>query len=174
MNEAQVVQKLQIPLERDLFLRTLIRELAGVLEDVVGYEEASGYVSLVGQNVGQWINETYTKALGVPVMSRSQVADVLVDLKARIRGTFSVVTQDDEKIILDNHDCPFGDKVIDRPSMCMMTSNVFGLIAAENLGYAKVVIDKSIARRDSTCRVIVYLKPTAEAIAAHGREYFKV
>lgn len=174
MNETQVIQKLPIPLERDIFLRTLIRELATVLEDVVGYEEASGYVSLVGHNVGEWINETYQKALGVPTLSRSQVADVLVDLKARIQGTFSIVEQSDEKIILVNHDCPFADKVIDRPSMCMMTSNVFGLIAAQNLGYAKVVIEKSIARRDSTCRVIVYLKPTAEAMAAQGREYFKV
>jgi len=174
MSETPQLQKLGIPLERDIFLRTLIRELAGVLEDVVGYEEASGYVSLVGHNVGEWINETYKNELGVPVLSRSQVADVLVDLKARIQGTFSVVEQDDEKIILVNHDCPFGDKVIDRPSMCMMTSNVFGVIGAENLGYAKVVIDKSIANRDGACRVIVYLKSTNEETGAQGREYFKV
>lgn len=41
------VQTLDLPLERDLFLRTLIRELAGALQDVVGLEEASGFISLV-------------------------------------------------------------------------------------------------------------------------------
>lgn len=167
------IQKLQILLDRDLFLRTLIRELAGVLEDTVGVEEASGYVSLVGQNVGEWINEAYRRAMGVPALSLAQVADVLVDMKARIGADFEVVGHTDGKIVLDNPDCPFGDKVVDRPSMCMMTSNVFGLITAENLGYAKVVIEKSIAWGDSRCRVIVYLRPSDEANAASGREYFR-
>jgi hypothetical protein len=55
----------------------------------------------------------------------------------------------------------------------MMTSNVFGSIAADNLGYSKVVIEQAIARGDAGCRVVVYLKPTAQALAASGREYFK-
>jgi hypothetical protein len=42
-------EALKIPLDRDVFTRTLIRELAGALEDVVGIEEASGYISIVGQ-----------------------------------------------------------------------------------------------------------------------------
>ena len=32
--------------------------------------------------------------------------------------------------------------------MCMMTSNVFGHIAAENVGYAKVELQETIARGD--------------------------
>ena len=57
--------------------------------------------------------------------------------------------------------------------MCMMTSNVFGSIAAENLGYAKVELQETIARGDSGCRVVVYLELTEEAEDAFGREYFK-
>jgi hypothetical protein len=53
----------------------------------------------------------------------------------------------------------------------MMTSSVFGAIASKNLGYAKVEIRESIARRDPQCRVTVYLKRTPEADAATGREY---
>jgi len=56
--------------------------------------------------------------------------------------------------------------------MCMMTSNVFGSIAAENLGYAKVELQKTIARGDPGCLVIVHLKPTEEAQMVDGREYF--
>jgi predicted ArsR family transcriptional regulator len=168
-----VVSELPIPLERDVFLRTLLRHLAGTLQTVVGLEEASGFISVVGQEMGQEMNQGYKAALGVDKLDREQVADVLVDLKRRIQGDFFVIEQDDEKIVLGNRACPFAEKVIGRPALCMMTSNVFGGIAAENLGYAKVVIEKAIARGDDGCRVVVHLKPTSEAEAAAGREYFK-
>ena len=169
----RIVQALPIPLERDVFLRTLIRELAGTLQDVVGLDEASGFVSVVGQRVGEQINQSYKAALSVPELSREQVAAVLVDLKRRIQGDFFIIEEDDEKIVLGNRACPFAEKVIGRPAMCMMTSNVFGSIAAENLGYAKVVLEETIAEGHPGCRVVVYLRPTSEAEAAEGREYFK-
>jgi predicted ArsR family transcriptional regulator len=164
---------LPIPLNRDLFLRTLIRQLAGTLEDVVGLNEASGFVSVVGQTVGEEMNKDYKIAFGTENLSRAQVADVLVDLKRRIEGDFFIIEESDEKIVLGNRACPFGDKVTDRPSMCMMTSNVFGSIAAQNLGYAKVELQQTIARRDPGCRVVVYLAQTSESEAAVGREYFR-
>lgn len=166
------VQRLNIPLERDIFLRTFIRELAGTLEEIVGYEEATGYISLVGQNIGEWINSIYKQEIGVSSLSRRQVADVLVDLERRIQGRFSIVQQDETKIVFTNSTCPFEDKVVDRPSLCMMTSNVFGVIAADNLGYAKVVLEETIARGNKGCRVVVYLQQTEEASAATGREYY--
>ncbi|BDV43883.1 hypothetical protein GURASL_28060 [Geotalea uraniireducens] len=169
---ALAVQRLDIKLERDIFLRSLIRELAGTLEDIVGYDEAAGYISLVGQNIGEWINALYKEALGVTSLSRQQVAQVLVDLKRRIEGCFSVVREDDASIVLTNSSCPFAEKVLNRPSMCMMTSNVFGTIAANNLGYAKVVLKETIAGGDERCTVIVYLQRTDEAVAAVGREYY--
>jgi predicted ArsR family transcriptional regulator len=98
---------------------------------------------------------------------------VLVDLKRRIRGDFYVIEEDEEKIVLGNRACPFAEKVLGRPAMCMMTSNVFGVIAAENLGYAKVELQETIANGDAGCRVVVHLKPTAGAQKAQGREYFK-
>ena len=166
------LRTLDLPLDRDLFLRTLLRELAGTLQDVVGLEDASGFVSVVGQNMGRQIDSDYRKALGTKRLDREQVAQVLVDLKARINGDFYVIEQDDEKIVLGNRACPFGDKVIGRPALCMMTSNVFGSIAAENLGYAKVELRETIAMGDAGCRVVVHLRPTEAADAALGREYF--
>jgi hypothetical protein len=55
----------------------------------------------------------------------------------------------------------------------MMTSNVFGAIAAENLGYAKIELEETIAQGASGCRVTVYLKSTEDAKRADGREYFR-
>ena len=171
---ASPVSALEIPLERDVFLRTLIRELSGTLQDVVGLKEASGFVSVVGQRVGEQINESYKAALEVTSLSREQVPQVLVDLKRRIQGRFFVVEEDDEKIVFGNTACPFAEKVVGRPAMCMMTSNVFGVIAAENLGYAKVTLDRTIAEGHGECRVVVYLRPGASGGEnAVGREYFR-
>ena len=172
MDQATAMRQLNLPLNRDLFLRTLIRELAGTLEEVVGYEEAAGYISLVGQHIGDWINTLYTKELGVDTLNRQQVAEVLADLKQRINGDFSIVEQDNKKIVLHSTSCPFEDKVLDRPSMCMMTSNVFGVITAANLGYAKVVLEETIAGRCERCRIVVHLQQSPEAEAAQGREYY--
>ncbi|HET7205838.1 MAG TPA: methanogen output domain 1-containing protein [Terriglobales bacterium] len=162
-----------MPLNRDTFLRNLIRELAGTLEEVVGLTEASGYISVVGQKIGEQINNDYRSALETPQLSRRQVAEVLVDLKRRIQGDFFVIEENDDKIVLGNRKCPFAEKVVGRPSMCMMTSNVFGFIAAENLGYAKVELQKTIAQGDSGCVVTVYLKTSPASEAANGREYFQ-
>lgn len=166
------VQGASVPLDRDLFLRTLIRELSGVLEDVVGLQEAAGFVSIVGQQMGDQMNADYTAALQVEKMSRAQVAETLVDLKRRIQGDFYIIEETEEKIVLGNRACPFEEKVVGRSSMCMMTSNVFGSIAARNMGYAKVELQQTIAQGDPGCRVVVHLKPTAENAGVEGREYF--
>lgn len=173
VKELQSIQELPVLLERDGFMRTLLRELSGSLQEVVGIQEASGFVSMVGQRMGEQINDQYRSALEVKQLTREQVTQVLVDLKKRIQGDFYVVEETDDKIVLGNRACPFAEKVVGRPSLCMMTSNVFGLIAAENLGYSKVVIEESIAQGDPGCRVVVYLQPTEEARQATGREYFQ-
>ncbi len=168
------VEKADIPLDKDVFLRNLIRELSGTLEDVVGLREASGFISVVGGTIGQEIDRSYREALDSPELSRDEVAEVLVDLKRRIDGDFFVISIDDEKIVLGNRRCPFGEKVLGRPSMCMMTSNVFGKITAENLGYARVELSETIADGHTGCRVVVHLKPREAAEDPPGREYFKL
>lgn len=170
--EPDSIRDADVPLERDVFLRQLLRELSGTLEDVVGPVEAGGFVSVVGQRMGDMIGSAYREALEVDRLDRDQVAEVLVDLKRRIQGDFRVVDIDDERIVLENGACPFGDKVLGRPSLCMMTSNVFGTIAAENLGYGKVELQETIAEGAPGCRVVVYLRPSPAAQAAGGREYF--
>ncbi len=163
---------LDVPIDRDVFMRGLIRELAGTLEDVVGLHDATGFISVVGQSMGDQINADYKAALKMPRLNREQVSAVLVDLKRRIEGDFYIIEETPHKIVLGNRACPFGDKVVGRPSMCMMTSNVFGAIAAQNLGYAKVELQETIAEGHAGCRVVVYLDPS-EAEAVEGREYFQ-
>jgi predicted ArsR family transcriptional regulator len=165
------VETAKVTLDRDVFLRMLIRELSGSLQDIVGLDEAAGFISVVGQRMGADINASYKDALAVDRLTRAQVAKVLVDLKRRIQGDFFVIEETDEKIVLGNRRCPFAENVVGRPAMCMMTSNVFGSIAADNLGYAKVVLDETIAAGAKGCRVTVYLKRQPGSNQP-GREYF--
>jgi hypothetical protein len=171
MPQEQSVETLDLPLERDAFLRTLLRHLSGALEDAVGLREASGFVSIVAQKLADELNRDYRIALSKPGLSRSEVARVVVDLKRRIQGDFYILEESDEKIVLGNRKCPFGEKVAGRPSLCMMTSTVLGVIAAENLGYSKVVLDQTIARGNSGCRIVLHLKPTLESELAEGTEF---
>lgn len=164
------VAQLDVPLERDGFVRLLIRELAGTLEEVVGVQEASGYISVVGTAIGEHIDARYRTALAVDRLSRAQVADVLVDLKRRIEGDFFIIAETEDRIVLGNRACPFGAMVRDRPSLCMMTSNVFGHVTAQNLGYAAVDLEQTIARGDEGCRVTVYLRPGG-VVPVSAREY---
>lgn len=160
-----------VPLDRDRFTRTLIGHLAETLQDVIGVEEASGLISIVGQRLGNEIDHEYRLALATERLTPEQVGEVLVDLKARIQGDFFVIEQDEDRIVLGNRACPFGEKVLGRPALCMMTSNVFGSITAENLGYARVDIEQSIAQGHGHCRVVVWLRRET-APEGPGREYF--
>ncbi|MYZ49236.1 methanogen output domain 1-containing protein [Propylenella binzhouense] len=171
MAETPSVAEASLPLERDFFLRSLLRQLSGTLEDVVGLDEASGYISVVGGAMGEDIDAAYRTALKVERLSPRQVSEVLVDLKRRIQGDFYVVEETADRIVLGNRRCPFGAMVAGRPSLCMMTSNVFGRIAADNIGYARVEIPRAIAKGDRECLVVVHLNPSAKAEPS-AREYF--
>lgn len=167
------IATLPVPLDRDIFLRKLVRHLAGALQDVVGLPEAQGFVSIVGQRMGDEIGDAYKAALDTSQLGRDAVRDVCLDLKRRIEGDFYVIEEDDEKIVFGNRACPFAEQVIGRSALCMMTSNVFGTIAAQNLGYGKVVLEETIANGDGRCRVVLYLKRTPASDAAEGREYHR-
>ncbi len=65
--------------------------------------------------------------------------------KRRIQGDFSIIEADEEKSVFGNRACPFAEKALGRGATCRMTSNVSGSIAADDLGYAKVVLEETIA-----------------------------
>ena len=168
------VAGLRINFDRDIFLRSLLRDLAEVIEDVIGIDESSGFISVIGNKLGEELSREYQDCLNNGRLNTDEVASVLVDIKNRINGDFYVISTDKEKIILGNNRCPFGDYVLGRKSLCMMTSNIFGRVTAENLGYAKVVIDKAISEGDKACRIVIYLDPNGESKSKEGKEYFQV
>lgn len=158
--------------DKDVFLRTVLRELTGVLEQTVGKQGTEAYVNYVGLVIGRALNDIYRIAFASDRLDARQVAASLLDLKARIDGGFSIESIDEERIVLVNTRCPFGEKVVGRPSLCRMTANVFGSISAENLGYARVKIEQSIARDDPGCRVVINLRKPETVAASDETEFF--
>lgn len=166
--------KADIPFDGTSFVRRLVQELTDVLQEVIGPQEARGFIALVGARIGDAFNTAYRRAAGNRPLGRAEAADAMVDLKRRIGGDFYIIAQSDEEILLGNRRCPFGEAVRGRPALCMMTSNVFGRIAAENLGYAKVAVEEAIAEGALCCRVRVLLESSRRLDSVAGREYFRV
>jgi len=162
------VRQLEVTLNSDAFFKRLITEMTRTLEDVVGTEEASGLISLVGNSIGRQINQDYAAHLPDKDISFSIIPEILVDLKRRIGGEFRVQSLSSERIVLVNTQCPFGKDVVGKPSLCMMTSNVFGRVVADNLGYARVLLDETIASGADACCITIELAPAHQQ--DEGRE----
>lgn len=153
------------------FCGDVIRALAGELESTIGIEDAEGYINVVGRLLGEKIGDAYVDELGRLPDDIRQVAEILIDLKRRIGGDFSIEAIDDTSVRFHNTRCPFGERVNGRPSLCMMTTNVFGTIASRACGYARVHAGKSIARGDGYCSVTVSVEED-ETHNEQGYEFF--
>jgi anti-sigma regulatory factor (Ser/Thr protein kinase)/predicted ArsR family transcriptional regulator len=157
---------------KESFLRALVVQLAASVEDNNGPAAAEAVVAQVGADVGGRMEEEYRRVRGiVGELSVEQIADLYVRLKAAIDGDFYVVEANDERIVLGNRACPFGDVVQRAPGLCRMTSSVFGGIAARNTGGASVVLEERIAVGDPECRVVVWLGGARRGEWSSAHEY---
>ena len=150
---------------RESFLRALVVQLASAVEDQQGPEAAQHAVAQVAADIGGQMEQEYRRAIGAgeQPLSVEQIAHCLVRLKTAIGGTFRVVEVTPERIVLVNSRCPFGAEVQHSPSLCRMTSAVFGGIAARNAEEAAVSLDERIAVGDPGCRVVVHLGAAAKS-----------
>ncbi len=143
---------------RESFLRALVVQLAQAVELTDGPSPAEALVAQVGTDVGGRMEEAFRSARGLDDdLEVGEIAELFVQLKAAIGGDFFVIDADPDRIVLGNHRCPFGDAVMQAPSLCRMTSSVFGGIARRNRGAAAVDLEQRIAVGDPQCRVTVWL-----------------
>jgi len=163
---------LPVSLDRDSFLTSLMGELTSALQDVVGPDEASGCMSAAVERVGELINEGYKSALAVQELPRSRISEVLVDVSRRIASGFEIVEEEDGGIAMVNRTCSCGEKHRGGAGMCVLTANVLSVIVAENLGYARVVLERKPINGVAACLLRIYFQPPGDE-AAQGREYFR-
>jgi len=159
---------------REDFAIDLVTTIADTLQDHVGNEDAMGFLSIIAHRLGSHFSDRIRLAAGAGRLTPESIGEALVELKARIGGGFRVVDISAERIVLQNSRCPFGAKVRGRESLCMMTSGVFGRVTADATGYARVTIERAIARGDRDCLVVISLTQENDARekSADRREYF--
>ncbi|GJD46651.1 hypothetical protein AFCDBAGC_4534 [Methylobacterium cerastii] len=160
----------QIGIDRERFLGMVVRVLNSTLEDTVGSRETSGFINLVGLAISEEIEAEYLRAAGTSRLDLKATIGALIDLKRRLGGDFYVIEETAERIVLGNRRCPFGDLAKDSPSMCMVTSHVFGHMVAESQGYGRVTLADTIARGAHGCRIVIDLDPDAPDDG--GQAYF--
>jgi len=150
---------------RDVFLLAVAVQLAQAIEEQRGPDAAEAAVAQVGADVGGQMELEYRIATGTNgPLDAEHLADCFVRLKAAIDGGFFPLEVSENRIVLGNTRCPFGEVVQRAPSLCRMTSSVFGSIAA-SATQAPVTIDlaERIAIGDPTCRVVINLTPAPDA-----------
>lgn len=149
--------------------RQLVGFLTASLRDLLGEEAAESLMAQAGQTVAEGLDACYRKEFRVNKLSRAQVASVFVDPKTTIGWPFHVLYESDDRIELSTEACVSEELTEGYSALCMITSNVFGVIAAENLGYARVTVDQSTTSGNGGCRISIHLEPDESAA---GREYF--
>lgn len=158
---------------KESFLRALVVQLAQALEFDHGPDAAEAAVTQVGSDVGGQMEKEFRQAEEiVGRMTPEQMGRCYVRLKHAIDGGFYVIEADEDHIVLGNTQCPFGPVVQHAPSLCRMTSSVFGGIAARNSDEpVTVVLEERIAVGDPGCRVVVHLREHADTPASFGHRY---
>ncbi len=152
------------------FLQTFIMELMQAAE-AEGEHYCQSLIEHIARSAGQFFEQSYREEYGLTeTLSQQQYIDLILGLKNRIGGGFSLDSAQPETITVVNDCCPFGEQVSLYPELCRMTSSVFGGIAARNFGYAKVEIKRSIARGQGGCEVCIHFDPKI-APSQPGQEY---
>jgi anti-sigma regulatory factor (Ser/Thr protein kinase)/predicted ArsR family transcriptional regulator len=149
---------------KEPFLRALVVQLATSVDEQQGPDAAEAAVAQVAADIGGQMEEEFRRARGiVGRLTTEQIADCYVRLKSAIDGGFRVSEMSGSRIVLVNDRCPFGDAVKKAPSLCRMTSSVFGGIAARNSERSvDVFLEERIAMGDDRCVVVVDLDPPTE------------
>lgn len=157
--------------DREAFLRALVVQLAQDIELSEGPAVAESAVAQVGIDIGGQMESEYRIAhpYKPDSLTARDLAEAYVRLKSAIGGDFYVVEATDDRIVLANRRCPFGQAVQSAPALCRMTSSVFGGMAARAAGSATVVLEERIAVGDPQCRVVVYLGDRVDV--PHGHHY---
>jgi DNA-binding NtrC family response regulator len=153
------------------FLQTFAIELMQTLEQS-GKNNRELLIERIAHRAGRFFEEVYREEYGWGdgPLNRESYADLIIALKNRIGGNFSLASSEQDCVRVVNTRCPFGKGVKNFPELCRTTSSVFGGIAARNFGFAKVEIKKCIALHGTGCEVCIYTHP--ETARCHeGVEY---
>jgi DNA-binding CsgD family transcriptional regulator len=83
-------------------------------------------------------------------------------------GAYRPQFETPHKVRVDVPRCPFKDLATDDPTICQLEAALFGGVAGEYFGYAKVALARGAGTPPRDCRLTLYLERTPEALAQEG------
>jgi predicted ArsR family transcriptional regulator len=154
---SSVPPPLKLELDREKMLSECVRAFGVMIEDVVGADDARGYVSIVGERIGEFVAAEIAKGVDFESLSIDQTADLLVEVQNLLGGCFDVEVQNGHQIRLTNTQCPYSTQYAGRQSLCTLTSSIMGTVASMCNGQARVQLLETIAQNGACCRAVVHL-----------------
>jgi DNA-binding CsgD family transcriptional regulator len=143
-------------------IRTLVHP--SVLQRVLGR---------IGEQIGRQVSEQHrlTHGLRLPFSRKEYGRCLSQSLPERMGWPCSLLEETADRLRFGIAACPFGRTTTSTPEFCWLTSGVFGGIAADHFGYAKVCLSRGSGTPPRNCCVTVYIRKTDDSIAADGTEY---
>ncbi|MEW6544871.1 MAG: LuxR C-terminal-related transcriptional regulator [Nitrospirota bacterium] len=127
----------------------------------------------IGVQIGRQVSEQHRLTLGLSLpFSRKEYGRCLSQsLPERMGWPCSLLEETADRLRFNIPSCPFGRSVAGNSDFCRLTSGVFGGIAADQFGYAKVCLTQGHGTPPRNCCVTVYIRKTDESMAAEGTVY---
>ncbi len=149
--------------------------LRGILDSVGAVLHPSALrqaLRQIGIKLGRQASEQYRLVNGVSdPLSRQDYARCLLSLKDIWGWDCVMLDERANSLSLRIPHCPFGSSAASGSELCGLESAVFGGIAADQFGYAKVCLNRGCGTPPQNCLVTIHIRKTDESLAAQGETY---
>ena len=126
----------------------------------------------IGAKIGRDFAVEYqrTHKVGRP-FSRADFVRCIEHLGESWGCGYKKVEEETDRIEFCVGTCPLADAATQYPDICELENGVFGGIAGEGLGFAKVGVSRSTGPSPKDCRILVHITRTKRNLAAEGSVY---
>lgn len=151
----------------DFFLQLLVDYV--LLNEILAGPYTQQCLQKVGIKYGLRVEDRYRDAKSYSgKLTPDHFGELVIQFVQSIGGEYALKACEETKVIFSGYSCPFGHMSLKTPALCGVLTAVLGGIAARNFPYAKVSMEHSIAKKSSSCQMVIYLQKTGEATAAQG------
>lgn len=158
--------------ERDLLQQTLGALLTSLRTTLHSSLVERMYRS-IGVQLGRQVCERYRLVHGLsrPLSSKREYGRCLQSLEESLGWPCRATEEAADWVRFEIAQCPFGSGASSATDFCRLTSGLFGGVAADQFGYAKVCLQRGQGIPPRNCCITVYIRHTDESAAVEGDVY---
>ena len=126
----------------------------------------------IGVEIGRGLASEYQRIEQVPrPFSREDFVRCMECLGQGLGCGYTKIEEDTDCIVFRVTNCPFPNAATQCPDICELENGVFGGIAGDELGFAKVCLHRGNGPSPKNCHVLVYTNKTNRNVGAEGSVY---